>query len=82
MKNKKGYPVDKRSLHDKLRHRALYTAGKIWEDLLPHEKFNTVGYTVRDRLILDAIKTQRRYQKASAKRAYYLSMEYAMILPK
>ena len=76
MKSRKKIPVDDRNLQDKLKHRALYTAGKIWEELLPHEKFNTVGYTVRDRLILDAIKTQRRYQKARAKRAYYLSMEF------
>jgi len=76
MKNNKGFPTDKRSLHDKLRHRALYTAGKVWEDLLPHEKFNTVGYTVRDKLILESIKTERRYNKAGAKKAYYLSMEF------
>ncbi len=76
MENQKKFPVDNRSLHEKLKHRALYTAGKIWEDLLPHEKFNTVGYTVRDRLVLEAIKTQRRYQQAGAKRAYYLSMEF------
>ena len=76
MKTKIKLPSDPRSLLDKLRHRALYTAGKVWEDLLPHEKFNMIGYAVRDQLIREGIKTEQRYNKAGAKRAYYLSMEF------
>ncbi len=61
---------------DLLQRRAIYSIGKLWKDLLHNEKFKVVGYAVRDLLVLNAIKTERKYDSADVKRAYYLSMEF------
>jgi len=63
---------------ESLKRRALLSLGKPWEKLLPNERFQVVGWAVRDFLILNGIETENRYVKAKAKRAYYLSMEFLM----
>lgn len=58
--------------------RAFFSMGRPWKDLLPHERLNALGYTVRDLLVHNALETEERYRRKEAKRAYYLSMEFLM----
>jgi glycogen phosphorylase len=58
--------------------RAFFSMGRLWKDLLPHERFNALGYTIRDLLAHNALQTEERYRRHEVKRAYYLSMEFLM----
>lgn len=61
-----------------LQYHARYSLGKDWESLNEKEKFKAIGITLREYLIDGMQKTEKRYQKADAKRVYYLSMEFLM----
>lgn len=60
-----------------VRH-ATYSLGRMWGDLGPRDLFWAVSMAVRDRVIGQMIRTERRYRKAGAKRAYYISLEFLM----
>jgi glycogen phosphorylase len=53
-----------------------YSLGKRWEKLSNRDLFMAIGLTVRDWMVDRMLATEERYQKAHAKRLYYLSMEY------
>ena len=58
-----------------LRH-VRYDLGTTIESLSTRERFLAVAYSVRDLMIDGLLATEKRYQKADAKRVYYLSMEF------
>lgn len=62
----------KRAITDKL----LYTIGKIPSSANPRDWLNAASLAVRDRLVQRWVNTTRAYYKGSAKRVYYLSMEF------
>jgi len=60
-----------------LRH-ARYSAAKPRRDLSPNDWFRVVAAAVRDELIERMLETEERYERADAKRLYYLSLEFLM----
>ena len=60
-----------------LRH-ARYSLGRNRQDLSRRELFRAVSLAVRDFLIDGMLATEARYERADAKRLYYLSMEFLM----
>jgi starch phosphorylase len=63
-------------LQSLIRRHSAQSLVTYWERLLPHERFKTVGFAIRDRLIDLAVETYERYRQAGAKTVYYLSMEF------
>jgi starch phosphorylase len=59
-----------------IRQHVRYSLGKRWEKLSSHDLFMAIALTVRDWMVDSMLATEERYQKADAKRLYYLSMEY------
>ncbi|MBK7858270.1 MAG: glycogen/starch/alpha-glucan phosphorylase [Archangiaceae bacterium] len=55
-----------------------YSRGTSYDLATAYDKFQALAYTVRDRLARTWVATQRRYNAANAKRAYYLSAEYLL----
>jgi glycogen phosphorylase len=68
--------TEPRSFRDSVRWRLRYSLGRTAEHLLPSELLHAIGLAVRDRMVDVLFDTERRYQKADAKRLYYLSMEF------
>lgn len=60
---------------DVIRH-IVSTLGSDYSRPLPYNYYQGLALAVRDRLIDQWIKTQRSYYDESAKRVYYLSLEY------
>ena len=44
----------------------------------PHDRFLSVAYAVRDRIVERWIQTQQAYHRLNVKRVYYLSLEFLM----
>ncbi len=65
-------------MQEAIRHHARYGLGREWVEPSKREQFVSTAMTVRDRLIDGMLETEHRYQKADAKRLYYLSMEFLM----
>jgi starch phosphorylase len=59
-----------------IRQHVRYSLGKRWEKLSSRDLFMAIALTVRDWMVDRMLATEERYQKADAKRLYYLSMEY------
>ena len=55
-----------------------YTRGTSYDSSTPYDKYLALALSVRDRLARSWVKTQRRYNAANTKRAYYLSAEYLL----
>ncbi len=55
-----------------------YTRGKNFDSASLYDRYLALALTVRDRLAISWVKTQRRYYQRDAKRAYYLSAEYLL----
>jgi starch phosphorylase len=55
-----------------------YTRGTSYDLATVYDKYQALAYTVRDRLARAWVATQRRYNAANQKRAYYLSAEYLL----
>jgi len=55
-----------------------YTRGTSFDTATPYDKYMAIANSVRDRLAKSWVRTQRRYNAANAKRAYYLSAEYLL----
>lgn len=55
-----------------------FSLGLEWQKSSNRELFWAVSLAIRDRLIEKMIETEARYQKADAKRIYYLSLEFLL----
>ncbi len=55
-----------------------FSLGMEWQKSSNRELFWGVSLAIRDRLIEKMIETEARYQKADAKRIYYLSLEFLL----
>src|SRR5581483_2156002 len=55
-----------------------YTRGTSYDSSTTYDKYLALAFAVRDRLAQAWVRTQRRYNSANAKRAYYLSAEYLL----
>ena len=64
-------------LHSFTNH-LLYSLAKDQYSATARDRFMSLAFTVRDRLIERWISTQQRYYKKDAKRVYYLSAEFLM----
>src|SRR5689334_6336012 len=67
---------DMAALREAILEHVTYSLGATPEELSPHEMFQAVALGVRDLLVDRLLDTQRRYRGASAKRLYYLSVEF------
>lgn len=67
---------DPYSLKDSLLRHLRYTIGKEFSDKNTRDIYQALTLAVRDRLLEKLLQTEVRYQKANAKRLYYLSMEF------
>src|SRR5579864_6260795 len=67
---------DMAALRQAILEHATYSLGASLQELPPHEMFQAVALGVRDLLVDRLLDTKRRYQGASAKRLYYLSLEF------
>ncbi len=68
--------MDKKSLQRSILNHLRYTLAKGEQDATPHDRYLSIAYAVRDRLIERWIQTQQEYYRKDVKRVYYLSMEY------
>src|ERR1700730_14812618 len=66
------------ALRDSICQHVRYSLGKERHNLSGHDLFLAVALAVRDRLVDRMLETEERYQKADAKRLYYLYMEFLM----
>lgn len=64
------------SFREAFTRHAVQNLGRPWEELSPVDRFNAVALAVRDRLIVGALETEKRYCEQGCKRLYYLSIEY------
>lgn len=55
-----------------------FTSLKDLKSATPHDVYEAVAHTVRDRLVQRWMKTNRTYYERDVKRAYYLSAEYLL----
>ncbi len=55
-----------------------FTRGTSYDSSTTYDKYLAVAISDRDRLAQAWVRTQRRYNAANAKRAYYLSAEYLL----
>jgi starch phosphorylase len=63
-------------LQDAIRRHAVYSLGRPWESLPPHDRFAAVALTIRDRMMDRYLETEEAYRQRDAKRLYYLSIEF------
>jgi len=64
------------AFQESVRAHIKYTMGKTLEKLAPRDLYMAVSFAVRDRLIDRRLGTEARFDRADAKRLYYLSMEF------
>ncbi|HSP01563.1 MAG TPA: glycogen phosphorylase, partial [Thioalkalivibrio sp.] len=69
-------PCDKEGLKKSIRDALIHYAGKDPLHATHRDWLEAVSYAVRERMIERRMYTQRLFDKAHAKRVYYLSMEY------
>jgi starch phosphorylase len=69
-------PPSPTAIRDAIIRYGRYTFGKRWEDLDPENRFRAVAMALREQVLELLAETEARYQKAGAKRVYYLSMEF------
>ncbi|OOZ35781.1 glycogen/starch/alpha-glucan phosphorylase [Solemya velesiana gill symbiont] len=70
--------LDADSIGANFRHYFAHTLGRSGECYTTHYPYKALAMTVRDRLMERWIKTQKAYDEAQCKRAYYLSLEFLM----
>ncbi len=70
--------VTARHLEEQVRRHVRYTLAREWDDLEPSQVMTAVALAVRDLLVEAALESERRWIASSAKRVYYLSIEYMM----
>lgn len=67
---------DRKALGDSIRGRLIHSLGKDPRIATERDWLHAVALAVRERMLERWIFTRRGYQDASAKRVYYLSMEF------
>lgn len=67
-----------RAIKEAIINHLIYSLGKDPVEAQDRDWYLALALTVRDRLTFRWIETQRRYYVKSAKRLYYLSMEYLL----
>ncbi|MBI4514662.1 MAG: glycogen/starch/alpha-glucan phosphorylase [Deltaproteobacteria bacterium] len=65
-------------LYEAIAKHVRYSLAKELRGLSAHDLFLATALAVRDRLIDGLLETEARYQRADAKRVYYLSLEFLM----
>ncbi len=65
-------------LHQSLLDHLIYDLAKDKYSATPRDKYNAVVLSLREHLIEKWILTQQEYYKVSAKRLYYLSLEFLL----
>jgi len=65
-------------LHQSLLDHLIYDLAKDKYSATSRDKYNAVVLSVRENLVEKWIATQQKYYKASAKRIYYLSLEFLL----
>ena len=55
-----------------------YTRAKDEYSATPFDKYLSLSYVIRDRMVERWSKTQQQYYKSDAKRIYYLSLEFLL----
>ena len=55
-----------------------FSQGKVFETATPHDRFMSVAFMARDRLVRRWIETQKTYFEKDIKRVYYLSAEFLL----
>jgi starch phosphorylase len=65
-------------LRDSISRHVRYTLAQDEQSLTAPEFLKPVGLAIRDRLVDQMLETERRFERADAKRLYYLSMEFLM----
>src|SRR5919204_2410530 len=55
-----------------------FSRGKDEHTATEHDRYFSLAYSVRDRMMKRWIETQQAYYKSDAKRVYYLSLEFLM----
>ncbi len=71
-------PGEIRAIKEALINHLIYSLGKDPVEAQDRDWYLALALSVRDRLTVRWIETQRRYYVKSAKRLYYLSMEYLL----
>ncbi len=71
-------PNTVRGLRESILYHVRYSLGKPTDELSEDDMFLAVSLSVRDRMVDRMLETEERYEKADAKRLYYLSMEFLM----
>ncbi len=61
---------------EQVKRHVRYTLAKEWATLSLENMHMAVSLAVRDLIVERMLETERRFQKADAKRVYYLSMEF------
>ncbi|HIJ60981.1 MAG TPA: hypothetical protein HPP56_10300, partial [Nitrospirae bacterium] len=65
-------------LHESLLDHLTYDLAKDMYSSTDHDKYTTVSLSVREQLVAKWILTQQKYYNVSAKRVYYLSLEFLL----
>ena len=65
-------------LHESLIDHLTYGLAKDMYSATDHDKYTTVSLSVREQLVAKWILTQQKYYNVSAKRVYYLSLEFLL----
>ncbi|HXW84032.1 MAG TPA: glycogen/starch/alpha-glucan phosphorylase, partial [Candidatus Binataceae bacterium] len=68
--------ADPAALLGLINHHARYSTAKRLEELTRHDWYNVTALAVRDILVERMVATQTQFDRASAKKLYYLSLEY------
>ncbi|HLH06191.1 MAG TPA: glycogen/starch/alpha-glucan phosphorylase [Terriglobales bacterium] len=76
VQNVNGDSGKKELLRESIYRHIRYSLGRDAQGLGPKELLRPVSLAIRDILIDGMLETERRYTTASAKRLYYLSMEF------
>jgi glycogen phosphorylase len=66
------------TLQESINYHIRYSLGKERRNLPPRDMFQAVALAVRDQLVDKMLETEQRYERADAKRLYYLSIEFLM----
>ena len=64
----------KNSFQDNLKYRLI----KDPQTATDYDRYLSMAYTIRDRLVENWVDTQKAYRHQKAKRVYYLSLEFLM----
>jgi glycogen phosphorylase len=66
------------ALIESFAHRMMYSVAKDEYTATDYDVYQALAFAVRDRLMERWFETQRTYYRSSAKRVYYLSLEFLM----